>query len=257
VSPVEEGREGAAAPGAVPSVGATSPPAFAAGLLLGVMAAALVAIPATLRFPSNAALAWLGLWGAAALVIGPVAGAARIARGSQAVPPAAFSIVLGLLIALGPVALLARVLKVATHHRPLGAVTFALLAATVLAGSLFIATRLLSEVRAQPRGATRYLVLGLAATGLALFLAFLAKGLGAAAGAAGLRGSVLDGVLLLAGVALAAILPLPTGVSRLARAAGPAAWLLAAACAIFVLRRSEIAPDASTHAPLLAALAGL
>ena len=56
---------------------------FATGLWLGVIAALLVALPATWRAASSEAplvYCWVALWGGAAFVLGPTAGALRLVR---------------------------------------------------------------------------------------------------------------------------------------------------------------------------------
>lgn len=104
------------------------------GLLVGVALSFVAALGGGL-----APRALLAGAAGAALVLGPLTAALAVLgpnRGAASAIPA------GALVAAGPLALAASVLKTATHHRPLGAVTFALLAALVLLGAIALAARL-------------------------------------------------------------------------------------------------------------------
>ncbi|HEX6241035.1 MAG TPA: hypothetical protein VFZ61_09080 [Polyangiales bacterium] len=100
----------------------------------------MVALLPALRHPEQFLVLWLACAGSGALVLGPAWFGARILLPewrSLAV------LACGLGVALGPVTFLGRLIKTATHHRPLGAMTYAVVAcvsvlcAWVLVGRLF------------------------------------------------------------------------------------------------------------------------
>jgi hypothetical protein len=129
-------------------------------------------------------------------------------------PTAAQAILLGLGLALVPWSVFAYWLAVATHHRPLGAVTYAVGAACTAAVGILIARRVLAA-----RSGRRALL------GTAIFCA-AAGALGLAAVAApgfasggALRSTLPDLALGIVLALLAAFLPVVAGVARLARAA--------------------------------------
>ena len=250
---------------AVGSVGVSGPATavqdhtFRAGLVTGTLLAVVAALPAALRVrdETSFALAFLGLWGAAAMVLGPCAGFVRRARPLQ---NAAIPVLLGVLIAVGPVAFLARTLKATTHHRPLGAVTFAIVAGALLLGAVAFLARLVTEARRVPsrsRPLMGLAFLGLVVTALLVTLAFGLSTLGADSAAAGLRGSVVDALLFGICLWVAAWVPVPGQILLRSKVAGPVLWVLAAMCATVLLRRADLASAVTTKAPLFGAFAGL
>lgn len=188
-------------------------PALSVGLGLGTILAALAVVPATLRLGASAGL-FVILVGIAALFIAP---AAAGLRASRPLPRSSWSVPLALALSLAPLALFARILIVATHHRPLGAATFALVAAILLSGAVAVSARLLvwSEKRAS------FAPLALGVLGLLAGAVLLLPALGSP-----LRGWLFDLALWLAAFVAAGALSVPASLAGLLRKAGLALWLV-------------------------------
>jgi hypothetical protein len=207
---------------------------FSWGMLLAVAGGLLVALPAAGRAASQQGsfvLCWLALWGTAVLAVAPAAGALRLLR------PLSGSLVALLVaaaLAASPLMFFARLLKSATHHRPLGAVTFAVVGAGLLLGSLVIAVRLLALSRAPGRAARwwRAVTICLATLSLvpALRLTFWAFAEPA------MQVGLLDAALAVLLVIAAASLRLPQPMVRAAVVLGPTLWLVAVVTAVVILR---------------------
>lgn len=207
---------------------------FAGGLLLGVTGALPVALPAAWRAASAQAPllgCWLALWGATALVLAPTAGALRLLR---PLPGALAALVLGSGLALGPLMVFAELLKRATHHRPLGATTFAIIGAGVMMAAVAAAARLwvLSRTPGRGRRWWRAVTGGLVALSLLLAIRFAVSLFGDSA----LRAGLLDGTLVVLLVMAAAALRRPVAVARIARVLGPSLWVVAVIAATITLR---------------------
>jgi hypothetical protein len=183
----------------------------------------------------------LVLWGSSALLLAPAAAALRVAR---PLPRMALALPAAVLLALPVLIVLARVLKTTTHHRPLGAATFAVLALGILLGALAVTGRLLSHVSREHRLARLVLIGLLAAAGLATLV--LALPLLSVA-----RGSLLDSALALGAAALATLLRAPPALERVAKIAGPVA-LVVAVGAGFALGSQPVRAAAVSRAPVLA-----
>jgi hypothetical protein len=206
---------------------------LAGGLTLGTAGALLVALPGAWRASASGAsfmAGWLVLWGAAALLVGPLAGALRLLRPE---PRGLLTLLLGVGLASGPLTMFAQVLKQTTHHRPLGAVTFAVLGTAVLLGALAIAARVMGMARSAGRGRRwgRVIAIVLAAIAglfvLRLIIGALLDG--------SLRSGLGDGVLAVLAVVAGAFVPVPETLARRTRLAGPGAWLLVVMGALCVL----------------------
>lgn len=196
---------------------------FRAGLLFGTLGAAVAAAVAGLREASWFA-AFAVLFGSAALLVGPaVAGLAR----ARPLAPWARALLVGLGLSGLVLQKLASVLMVATHHRPLGAVTFAALAAAVVAGSSLLAARvdaLAQGGSASARLATR----ALAWLAIGSVLVLLVRAVAEPALARGL----FDVALALGSSALFRLLPWPSALApRLDSIAVPV-WFAAIALAL-------------------------
>ncbi len=202
-------------PSAAPS--SAQPPRWAAGLLLGTLAALLAALPAALRSPAPL-VTWLLLAGSAALLTAPLG---ALLRASALPPRALLPALTAAALAGAPLALLGGLLKTATHHRPLGATTFALLGLGLGLGLVVLTARL----RGAPRLLGALTLLGAAALAWRLLPAL---GLDAA-----LRQGMLDGALLLLAVAIAWRLPLPAPLrAPWVRLVGPLGLLLGLGLAV-------------------------
>ncbi len=223
---------------------------FATGLLLGTGVGLVVALPGAWRASSAGAsfvAGWLVLWGAAALLMGPLAGALRLLRPE---PRGLVVLALGVGLASGPWMVFAQLLKRATHHRPLGAVTFAVLGTAILIGALLISARVFAMAQGSGRGRRfgRMLAIVLAViAGL-----FVLRVVGGVLLAGGLRSGLLDGALAALGVIGAAVAPLPTGAAGRVRLAGPASWLLVIGGALVALHLADGLPAIlNSAAPVL------
>jgi hypothetical protein len=210
--------------------------AVGTGLLFGTLGSLLIVVPASLRTSASFALAWLVLAGSAALVLGPAAAALRVARPFSR---SAWSVPLGLVIALPPLVLFARILKVGTNHRPLGGATFAIVAAGVVLGAIAFAARALSW----EKPLLKKLVLA-----CAVLFGLLSVMLSLPALAAPVRGHLLDGALAIALVVGVGLAKLP---EKIPSWLGPAVWVGASAVGL-VLGTPELRASIADRAPVLA-----
>jgi hypothetical protein len=139
---------------------------------------------------------------------------------------------LGTGLASGPWMVFAGMLKRATHHRPLGAVTFAVLGTAILIGALLVSARVLAMTRGS--GRTRRIGRGLTLALAAVAGLFVLRLVGGALLDGGLRSGLLDGGLAALAAVGAALAPLRGRVGRV-RLAGPVGWLLIVGVALLVL----------------------
>ncbi|MBX3129152.1 MAG: hypothetical protein KF718_20715 [Polyangiaceae bacterium] len=172
-------------------------PNLAGALAVGALAALVASLPASLRASGQGAslpLALILLAGAAAITVGVTA---ACLRALSPWPRSLTALIVAVLLALPVLAIFARVLKTATHHRPLGGVTFAVLGALVVLGCLVLAGRAVSWSSTRPR---RLAVMGVAALagafGARLLLPLLTD--------ASLRGIAIDAAVLVVAIAVAA-----------------------------------------------------
>ncbi len=213
---------------------------------MGALAAAVVALPAVRRVATGSASAgfvWLALAGNTALVLGPLLVLARAARRSTAVWRPAF---IGVALAAAPVMALGEELKLHTHHRPLGAATFGVLALALVLGSVVVTVRLFGfigpPVSTARRVAARVLV-ALAALGLGLVV--LRAGASEAYGP-----NVLDLARVLIVATLADRVLDSARVVTLARRAGVLAWVLLVLVGVFAAR-GDVRAKIQERAPVL------
>lgn len=221
--------------------------AASTGLAIATLGSAVIVVPAALRAAGGGAgliVAWVALWGSAALMIAPVAAAWRLAR---PLSRSAWSLPLGLALSLAPLMLFARVLKVATHHRPLGGATFAIVATLLVLGATAVAARLIAW-SAGREGALAQAPRVIAALSLALGLVLALPALGAE-----LRGSVLDGLLSVVLAAVGAFVPARQLVARI----GPALWVVVVAAGLgWGLGAAQTRGVLADQAPVLTGLSG-
>jgi hypothetical protein len=223
----------------------TSRSAFLAGLA----AAALAALPAALRFESG--LRWQAFavcFGGCALLMAPLSAALA---GSGATSRWRLALTVGVLLAALPLLPFAAILKTATHHRPLGGVTFGVVAGlTVVALSLFSA-RLVTWAGAQ-RSASNSLargaLLALAALGTGVVLLGVLQGL---RGGSAYRTGFFDALRVLGLVTLAARIPLPVGLLRRVRGLGLAAWVLVVTVGVCLGRAPAMQAELAARCPVL------
>jgi hypothetical protein len=187
------------------------------GLLFGVLAALIAALPAALR-ADHGLVVWAALAGAAAVLLGPVLAALTQLRPLRT---GLLAIALGLGLSAWPTALLLSVLKSSTHHRPLGAVTFAFAAAVLALGASAAALRLLTWFqRERPNGFERAARGVLTAFAVAGPLVLLLR-LGASAQT---RAPLFDASLALGLSALTQLVPWPARILRWAERVGLPVW---------------------------------
>ncbi|HEV8547785.1 MAG TPA: hypothetical protein VGQ57_02135 [Polyangiaceae bacterium] len=217
-----------------------------AALALGTVAAAIAALPDVRRVAegvTSPGLAWLGLAGSTALVLGPLLVLATRVPVRAARFRGAF---LAIALAGLPLALLGQVLKAHTHHRPLGAATFGLFSLALVLLSLLVAVRFTRWVGETPTGMKRRLfaavtALAFAGAGLALLRALASEGL---------HHDVIDGLRVLAASALARMALDQPRVEMWAKRAGVVAWLAFVAGGV-VAARGPLGESIRQHAAVL------
>jgi hypothetical protein len=201
--------------------------AFGVGTVAAVVSA-LPALPRVVGAGGSAALGLLALTGGTALVLGPalmLAGAVRAEKTGLRVA------LLGLSLAAAPLSLLGEALKRGTHHRPLGAATYAVLALAIVAGAVLVGWRLLRFSESGSPTAGR-IVLGLTACGALGSVGFvLVRALGAPA----LVPHVLDGLRVLAAATLCHLLLRLPRVTNVAERAGAPLWVAAVVASLVVM----------------------
>jgi hypothetical protein len=217
-----------------------------AALALGAVASAIAALPAVRRVAGSdvsPGLAWVALSGGTALVLGPLLACTRAIHRDS---PALRAVLKGIALASAPLAVLGKVLKVETHHRPLGAATFSFLSFVLVLGCILLAVRVAAWARAPSTPLRRALDTTLTVTaGVSLALVLL-RGFGAHT----LAPDVTDGVRVLLVAALAhRALDLPT-IETLARRAGVLAWVVIVAAGL-VAARGQVRVAVHERAPVL------
>jgi hypothetical protein len=220
-----------------------------AGFLAGLFAAALAAWPAALRFESG--LVWqafLVLLAGAALIMAPLS-AALAAAG----PPGRFTraLTLGALVAALPLVPLATALKTSTHHRPLGGVTFAVVAGALIVASTLLSARLITWAGDQPsslRTLARIAIVALTALGAVALLRGLVHGL---QGDPAFRTGFFDALRALGLATLAAWLPLPAAFVRRARGFGLAVWIAVVTVGVCLGRAPTMQAEIAERCPVL------
>ncbi len=224
------------------------------GALLGVLCALVVAVPAAWRVAGEAVsvpIACVGLAGGAVLLLAPLLMAARASRPW---PKAASPLPAAVLIALGPLMFFAALLKVFTHHRPLGATTFAIGSAVMMLGAIALAARFGQWARSagRMRLVGRAALAGSILFSLALAAREVAPALGDIGARSGARGQMFDVLLAVIVVVVASRLSLPSPVQRLAKLGGIVVFVVLALSGFFVLRATpELLESARSSAPLV------
>jgi hypothetical protein len=231
----------------------------AEGLLLGVAASVVAALPAAIRagwhVKGGLLATWLAAIAPAAMLLGPSVALARAARPWR---PAAAAGLIGVGLASGPVMVLGRVLKGSTHHRPLGAVTFAILSAMVFVGAIVVGARLLAIVRSLEGDRARVGRIAVVAAavlspvvGLVLLRAARTDPL---AGALGY--GLLDALLAVALGVVAGWVRVPPQIGTASRRVGPTLWVLLVVVGLWLSDRSGILAALHAESPILAWVLG-
>jgi hypothetical protein len=210
--------------------GELAPGRSRAALGIGAIFGALVAVPALARLTGSGiglGAAFLALAGGGALLLGPVL--ALLGRAQAGGSRLSF-VIAGVALAALPVARFGSVLHATTHHRPLGAATFAIGSLAVVLGCLLVAYRVAALDRQGVRRIAAFGLFGAAAmsSGAVLFTALRAEGL---------RSHVVDAVLLVGGAGLGwVVLGRPALVRSLARV-GLVLWTLLVLGHLFAVTR--------------------
>jgi hypothetical protein len=220
-----------------------------AGFLVGLAAATLAAWPAARRFEPN--LVWQAFvvcTAGCALVMAPLsaalAGSAQTSRFRQA-------LTVGVLLAGLPLLPFAALLKTSTHHRPLGGVTFAVLAGLLVVALSLVGARLITWAgaqRTQLRAVARFGIVALAALGAAAMLLGLMQGL---KGGDQFRTGIFDALRVLGLATLAARIPVPEGLLRRARGFGLAAWIAVVTVGVCLGRAPAMQAELAARCPVL------
>ena len=219
-----------------------------AGFLSGLMAAALAALPAALRFESS--LAWQAFavcMAGCALVMAPLSAALASASTSKF----RTALTLAVLLAALPLLPFATLLKTTTHHRPLGGVTFAVIAGLSIVGLALVCARFVTWAGVQPtRRAlfSRVLLLVLAALGTAVLLFGLVQGL---KGGNAYQTGFYDALRVLALATLAARVPLPETLLRRALGLGLAGSLAVVTVGVCLARAPAMQVELASRCPVL------
>lgn len=111
---------------------------FGPALLAATLASALIGVVGALSTSGSPFSSWLIAAASAALLLGP-ATLGISSEGAWRKP--AFWLACGLGLSLGPLTVFGGLLKTATHHRPLGAATFAVIACALVVGSVLVCWR--------------------------------------------------------------------------------------------------------------------
>lgn len=219
-----------------------------AGFLAGLIAAALAALPAALRFEHG--LVWQAFavcMASCALVMAPLSAALASAR-----TPSRFrsALTVGVLLAAVPLLPFASLLKTSTHHRPLGGVTFAVLASLVIVGLSLVSGRLVTWAREQQAGnvTVRLALIGSAALGTAALLLALMHAL---KGGDAYRTGVFDALRVLGLATLAAQIRLPDVLLKRLRGLGLAAWVAVVTVGLCLGRAPAMQAESAVRCPVI------
>jgi hypothetical protein len=165
--------------------------------MLAVLVTIPAAIPAALRASSGNAPLWGCYLAAFAGGVSMLVPAVVCLRAARPLPRAALGFFGAVAVSLGPLAILATMLKEKTHHRPLGGATFAMVAVGVLVAATLVMSRLLAWARSDSRTERRIgqvSFVTLLALALLLASALIVPSLPEAGPI--VRGGLFDGLLL-------------------------------------------------------------
>lgn len=231
----------------------------AEGVLLGVFASIVVALPVSIRtlarVDTGLIVTWLGAIAPAAILLGPTVALARAARPWR---QSAAAVVLGIGLASGPVMLLGRVLKASTNHRPLGAVTFAVVAAMVFLGAIVVSTRLLAIVQSLEGDRARLGRIAVVALGALspLFGLVVLRSAWTDSFAGTLGYGLLDGLLAVALGIVAGWVRIPPALGTASRRIGPTLWVLVVVIGLWLTDRFGLIGALYAESPVLGWIAG-
>lgn len=222
---------------------------LAVALVLGVLWSAIDAARSTPHTSSFSALA--ALLGSTSLILGVGLVSLRRARPFGA---GLRAVAAGAALASFPLAVAASVLQRTTHHRALGGVTFAFVAATVIAFAIAVAWRMIDVARREGPGARAarglVIVMPIASMGAVIAASFLSsRADGAAPVAAGVIDATIGAALLTAGAFFA---------QRLGRSPskiGAVAWLCVVLASVAIaVSEPSLCANLASRAPVAFAL---
>jgi hypothetical protein len=197
---------------------------FKEGLVLGVIAALIWSLlPAWRVAGVSSVAAYAALAGSAALLMAPLSGSLRLLKPDAR---AFLGALLGLATSSAPLSILGALLKMKTHHRQLGGVTFAIVGATLTVACVLISVRMTDSRRHR-------VLLTACAAGAAAVSAGLTTWWLFAGSPPVLRHAAVDAFVGLALLMAAALAPeMPTGTARY----GVPVWVTLSALGILLLR---------------------
>jgi len=202
--------------------------------LFGLPAGALLALPVALRNGglTSSLPVWLAAMGLLGLAVTLCAGLLRMAR---PLPSAVSQVPIGILFAMGPLTFLGKTLHANTHHRPLGAATFAVISLILLLGSFALAGRVRITLVSNDSG-KRAFGRVLLYVGVAFSMVMGLRGFVAILGTAKVHSTylacILDGLLGVSVSLVGGFVRFSPRFEQIARIAGP---LSMAVCALALL----------------------
>jgi hypothetical protein len=228
------------------------------GLLFGLPGGGILALPVALRVSGGVKevlLVWLATLGLYGMLLAVLAASLRIARPLPRHTPA---LLVGLGFALGPLAMFGTLLSKHTHHRPLGAATYAVSAIIIVALAWALAARALVSIHSSFKHRKQFgwaLVFGGTLLSLAAgafpFSEFLQQ-----FGRTPLLSSfVIDGLLGMALSVVGGFARFPNKLEATARSIGPTAFGICA-LTFAVAMQSPLTGPALAHASALWAWLG-
>ena len=203
--------------------------------LFGLPAGALLALPVALRNVSPVASGWLIWLGATGLLGVAVTICAGLLRMARPLPSAVSIVPPAIVFAAGPLSFLGTALHAHTHHRPLGAATFAVLSVILLLGCFALAARTRVTLASSDSGKRlfgRVLFYGMMAFSLALGLRGFLALLGTAKLHTSYLAAILDGLLGVSVSVVGGFVRYSPRLEQIARVGGP---LSLAACVLALL----------------------
>jgi hypothetical protein len=220
-----------------------------AGFLAGLIAAALAAVPAALRFePALLWQAYIVCVAGCALVMAPLSAALAAPTGPRRFSSA---LTLGVLLSAVPLLPLAAVLKTTTHHRPLGGMTFALLAGALIVGAALVSARLATWAGAQRsvlRSVARLTLSAFAVLGTLAVLFGVVQLLGKGGA---YRTGLFDALRIVALSTLAARVRLPKSLLGRVRGLGLATWLGVVTVGVCLARGPALQAELAARCPVI------
>ena len=215
----------------------------------GLIAAALAALPAALRFESGLALqAFIVCMAGCALVMAPLSSALASASTGSKLRTA---LTVGALLAAVPLLPFAALLKATTHHRPLGGVTFAVIGGLTIVALAVVCGRLVAWAGVQSSAHARFLrvlLLAFAALGTAALLLGLVQGL---KGGSSYQTGFYDALRVLGLTTLAARVRLPETLLRRVRGLGLATWVAVVTVGVCLGRAPAMQAELASLCPVL------